>query len=675
MTIEHAQLDWNADGQPTSHQFGDIYFSRESGLEETRYVFLQQNHLRERWQQLKDNHHFVIGETGFGSGLNFIAACELWLATAPETAQLHFVSVEKFPLSKTDLIRVLALWPALNAISLELITHYPCFVGNGFHRLNFFNGRIKLTLIINDAAIGLTQLLASQNPEFAGYCAKIDAWFFDGFSPSKNPEMWSYALFSAIEKLSREGTTAATFSAAVPVKKGLIGCGFSIEKIAGFGRKRDMIKAVLLEKKITVSADIQSHRSYSAYPIPWTIDAESIQSKREKCVAIIGGGIAGCTSARALAERGWHVTIIEKHNALAQEGSGNPQGALYAKLSPENEPQAEFNLCCLQFAFHFYRHLWNDIGGKTGVLQLAYNQKEIILQKNLLEKFLSIPDLVKFVSAEEASQLAGIFLSHSGIFFPEAGWINPKKLCHYLVGHKNIEIITGIEVKKLEKINDGWILNNNHSLSFPYVIIANAGSAAEFPVTKHLPIKTIRGQVSYLPVTEKSRAIKTVICSEGYLAPAENQQHCVGATFNLGETSLELREEDHQKNINTLYEQIPSLASVWQSQQQLSGHVAFRCTLPDYLPMIGPVADAELMQKHFSALRKNARANIEKTGNYLAGLYINIGHGSRGLTYAPLCAELLAAQMNHDPLPMPRELSNVLNPARFLIRDLIKNKI
>lgn len=674
-SIDHAQLQWDEDGQPVSSVFGDVYFSRANGLEETRHVFLQHNQLTERWQALKAGEHFTIAETGFGSGLNFLAAWQLWLTAAPASTQLHFVSVEKFPLTKTDLQRALALWPELHELATELINAYPVFVGTGFHRLGFMENRIQLTLIIDDAAAGFAQLLATSHPAFAHYCSKIDAWFLDGFAPSKNPQMWSDELFTAIRQLSHSDTTAATFSAAGIVKQGLKQAGFAIQKVPGFGRKREMVKAHMTQEPIADTEELSQYRSYSPYPVPWTINSAAV-IPTEKHALIIGGGLAGCTSARALAERGWKITLVERHAALAQEASGNPQGVLYAKLSPKNEAQAEFNLHALQFAQQFYRSHWNAIGEACGVLQLAHSESEQQLHEQLREKFSHADELVQFVSAGQANEIAGITLNHTALYFPQAGWINPRRLCEHLTDHSAIKVITNCEVLALEKIADVWQINDDLNLRAPVVIIANAQDAKKLALTQHLPIKSIRGQITYLPETTQSKELKTLICSEGYIGPAVNGLHCTGATFNLKDENRAIRVEDHRINLHNLHAPMPELANEWDQLdvEKLQGRVAFRCTLPDYLPLVGAVPDEQAMLADFAPLRKNARAAISKTGSYHQGLFINIGHGSRGLAYTPVCAELLAAQINQEIQPLPRELTNALSPARFLIRDLIKNK-
>ena len=672
--VKSASLTWDAEGQPISSEFGDVYFSKANGLEETRHVFLHHNQLVERFSALENTQHFTIAETGFGSGLNFLAAWDLWLETAPESAQLHFVSVEKFPLHKDDLIRALALWPKLKHLADQLIGAYPVFVGSSFHRLKFMNGRVNLTLIIDDAAAGFTKLLVSTHPLFKSLGTKVDAWFLDGFAPSKNPQMWSTDLFECIQCLSKTGTTAATFSAAAIVKNGLASAGFSVQKVAGFGRKREMVKAAFSATPIVPNAEDFTYRgSFSPYPVPWTIDQHK-NKFREKSVLIIGGGLAGCHSARALAERGWQVKILERHAALAQEGSGNPQGVLYAKLSPLDESQAAFNLTSLQYALHFYSPLWKKIGEKSGVLQISYKEAEQELHEQLKDKFSNATGLVEFVTAEEASKIANTQLKQGGLFFPDAGWIDPRKLCAYLVDHPNIQVEYDFYVDHIEFVSSQWKINSRHGKAetSQVVIIASAKDALDFEQSTHLPIKSIRGQTTFFPQTTVTPLLNTVVCAEGYIAPPQKGIFCTGSTFNLKDTDTTPRDRDHQTNLENLTIYLPEFER--GKIDSIDGRVAFRCSLPDYLPCVGALPDLDKMIEDFSPLRKNARAGITTGGSYLPGLYINLGHGARGLAYTPLSAEVLAAQINDEPLPIPQELANALNPTRFVIRDLTRNK-
>lgn len=689
--ITHAALDWDADGQPLSRAFGDVYFSRANGLEETRHVFLHHNQLSERFSALKnensDSHcsAFTIGETGFGSGLNFLAAWQLWSEQAPKNARLHFISTEKFPLTKIDLTRALALWPELSDFSQQLIDQYPVFTRSEFHRLMFADGQVTLTLIIDDAATGFTQLLGSSHPHFAHYGAKVDAWFLDGFAPAKNPQMWRAELFQVIGQLSRSETTAATFSAAGIVKLGLQSAGFAVKKVPGFGRKREMVSAIFSHTAEAAPLPQTRH----AFSTPWMLIRHP-QHYESRTAVIIGGGLAGCHSARALAVRGWKVTLVERQSELAQAASGNPQGVLYAKISYKQEALSAFNLASLQFALRHYRAFWsaeNFCGSACGVLQLAHTEAEQKLQEKLQEKlrekFAGVQELMRFVDAAEASELAGIAVAHSAIYFPTAGWLDPRAVCKALVTHPNIRVRCNTEALSLMRSEETWHVSAQQQLvaQASVVVIANATDALQFAQTSHLPLKAIRGQVSYLPATTMSKHLKTVLCGEGYIAPAIQSAegdliHCAGATFNSKDADTALRASDHQTNLNNIRLNSSGLCAEWRATDAatLEGRVAFRCASPDYLPIVGPVPDAAAFQNDYALLRKDARASIALVGQYWPGLHCNLGHGSRGLAYTPLSAELLAAHIAQEPLPLNRNLVQALHPARFIIRNLQRNK-
>lgn len=225
-TTAQAVLEWR-DGLPYSTAFDDIYFSSEDGLLETEYVFIQGNVLNNRWQSLADS-SFSITETGFGTGLNFLCACKTWLEHAPENAVLHFSSAEKYPLSPADMHKALQQWHSLEAIANELLAQYETLLNTGMVIL--FNGRIRLQVLFGDATVCLSKL-----------DTKTDAWFLDGFAPSKNPEMWQQALFEQMARLSHSETTFATFTSAGMVRRGLTAAGFKVNKQPGFGKKREMI--------------------------------------------------------------------------------------------------------------------------------------------------------------------------------------------------------------------------------------------------------------------------------------------------------------------------------------------------------------------------------------------------------------------------------------------------
>lgn len=672
---QHAQVSWDSDGQPLSLAFDDVYFSRADGLAETRHVFLHHNQLPERFAHLAPGGHFIIGETGFGSGLNFLATWQLWQQHAPASAHLDFISVEKYPLKASDLARALALWPELNAFAEPLLAAYPPAPVTGFHRLEFAEGRIRLTLIIDEATRGLEQLLASDHPRWRASGVTVDAWFLDGFAPAKNPEMWRPELFAAVASLSGPGTSAATFSAAGIVKRGLQQAGFAITKVPGFGRKREMLSALRQTTDTVVEPEKQPTRK--KYSTPW--DLPRTRAPKQRQAVVIGGGLAGCHSAHALAERGFEVTILERHSHLAAEASGNPQGVLYAKLSHESSPLGEFNLAALLYAQRHYQAFWQagaQYGQACGVLHLAYSPAEERLQAQLCERLGEYESLLYAVDAHRASEISGIALSQGGLYFPRAGWLSPRHVCAHLAEHPNIRVRTDADVVELSASEDWEILLGDGSrLNAPVVVIATASEAQRFDQTRDQPLKAIRGQVSYLPVNRASKSLRTVLCADGYLAPAHEGIHCAGASFNLGARHTDITDADHQSNLSKLHHLGAALNWADTDTTALNGRVGFRCATRDYLPLVGPVPRRAQFLEDYAPLRKDAQANLPIAGSYWPGLYLNVGHGSRGLAYTPLCAQLLAAQICAEPQPVSRNVSRALNPARFLIRDLIRSRV
>jgi tRNA 5-methylaminomethyl-2-thiouridine biosynthesis bifunctional protein len=230
--IDNASIEWKQ-GQPYASAFQDVYFSSDNGLLETEYVFLQGNNLTIRWQHLSER-SFTIAETGFGTGLNFLCAVKNWLEIAPKDAVLHFISLEKYPFSLSDITVALQLWPELLDLSEPFLAGYENLL-IGKAPIKLFDNRVQLTLLIGDATASLkTFNLSHSNPP-------IDAWFLDGFSPAKNPDMWQPELFEQMTRLSNQTTTFSTFTSAGAVRRGLIAAGFHVSKQSGFGKKREML--------------------------------------------------------------------------------------------------------------------------------------------------------------------------------------------------------------------------------------------------------------------------------------------------------------------------------------------------------------------------------------------------------------------------------------------------
>lgn len=651
-TRQQAHLNWDAQGQPLCARFDDLYFSNEDGLAETRYVFLANNQLPERFATLAAGEQLVIGETGFGTGLNFLCAWQLFEQQAAPAARLHFVSVEKYPLNKADLQRALALWPELAPYAEQLLAQYMA-LHPGFQRLVFAEGRIVLTLLIGDALELFGQL-----------DAKIDAWFLDGFAPAKNPDMWTPELFAELARLSHASTTLGTFTSTGYVRRRLNDAGFKMKRVPGLGKKWEVLKGGFIGQT-------------EATEKPWF--ARPPQPVGPRSAIVIGAGLAGCATAASLAQRGWQVCLLERHAAIAQEASGNPQGVLYLKLSAHHTTLSRLIVSGFGHSRRLLERLhkgqdWDN----CGVLQLAFDAKEAQRQAQLAAAFPA--DLLTNLDRSAAEAKAGIPLPAGGLFYPEAGWVHPPALCALLSQQPTIQLQLHQEALELRRDGDSWQAWNGERLlaSASVVVLASAAEIKGFSQSADLPLKRIRGQISRLPATAASRTLSTVVCAEGYVAPVRQDEHTLGASFDFNSDDLTLNSADHTSNLQLLEEISPELSGALNAAaldpELLQGRAAFRCTSPDYLPIVGPLADTAAFAEAYAVLSKDARQVPDTPCPWLDGLYINSGHGSRGLITAPLSGELIAAWLNDEPLPVPADVAQACHPNRFALRALIRNK-
>ena len=386
-----------------------------------------------------------------------------------------------------------------------------------------------------------------------------------------------------------------------------------------------------------------------------------------KSAIVIGGGIAGCTTAYALAQRGVQVILMEQHAELGQEASGNPCAMLYPRLSGD-DALSTFNLSAFSHSVAFYAslNLPANAFNACGMLQLGFNTRELARIKKVAQIFAQNSPC-QYVNAVLASRLSGVELHHDALHFKQAGWVNPKALLAHLTQDKKISTITLNKVNNiLNYINNKWIISteNHNSYEADIVVLANANAAKDFTKSAHISTQSVRGQVSFLHETEKSQTLKTIVCSDGYLSPSIDGFHNLGATFNTESTSLHLTEADHQANLNTLKVLSAPLYANLKSQPA-TGRASLRCTTPDYFPLLGQLLDATMVSK--KPPRPNAKPESLPWFN---GLYINTAHGSRGFSSAPLCAELIAQMIFNEPLSLNAELLSLLNPNRFLLRKL-----
>ncbi|MGM0614115.1 MAG: bifunctional tRNA (5-methylaminomethyl-2-thiouridine)(34)-methyltransferase MnmD/FAD-dependent 5-carboxymethylaminomethyl-2-thiouridine(34) oxidoreductase MnmC [Pseudomonadota bacterium] len=647
-------LSWNA-ASPYSEAFGDVYFSKENGRAETEHVFIHANRLPERFSHWLETRPFVIGETGFGTGLNMLCAWACFECHAPKQARLHLLSTEKYPLIRAELAQALEAWPELASHAASLLTQWPAAV-SGIHRLHLTD-RVTLDLHFGDTCERLA-LLDGQ----------VDAWFLDGFAPSKNPDMWQPELFHSMAARSRPGATFATFTCAGIVKRGLKAAGFHWQKVPGFGRKREMLAGQI------DTPPLDGRRQQT----PWFTPPAAQPAAH---IVVIGAGIAGASVAAALAKRGLRVSVIEKQ-AIGAGGSGNQQGALYVKLAAQTNDQSRVYFSGLLYSRRWLENLdpAHQLWHNSGVIQLALSAKEAQRQQRFLDAH-QLPDSV--LKAENSDSLGDVIgmdaTAESALFYPQAGWVKPRKLCEQLLSQPGIIYRQG-EVIRLEESSQGWLihLTNGETVEAEQVVVANAQLANHFEQTRELPLQAVRGQVSSLNLPENVEGPRSVVCAGGYVPPAVDGVLTFGASFVPNNTTTEVLDQDHLGNIEELRRTLPALATALEkagvdlTPKNLDGRAAVRAASPDKSPYAGPVPKAEAWQQDYALLRKDATRIPALAGQHYPGLWISAAHGSRGLASAPLCAEVIASRICDEPMPLEAPLVDHLHPGRRIISTLIR---
>ncbi|EHN8813018.1 TPA: bifunctional tRNA (5-methylaminomethyl-2-thiouridine)(34)-methyltransferase MnmD/FAD-dependent 5-carboxymethylaminomethyl-2-thiouridine(34) oxidoreductase MnmC [Enterobacter hormaechei subsp. xiangfangensis] len=658
--IQPANLEFNAEGTPVSRDFDDVYFSNDNGLEETRYVFLDGNHLGTRFPE-HPRSLFVVAESGFGTGLNFLTlwqAFDCFRAAYPEATlqRLHFISFEKFPLTAHDLRLAHQRWPELAHWAEQLQTQWPPAIG-GCHRLILDDGRVTLDLWLGDINDLTDKLDDSMNQ-------KVDAWFLDGFAPAKNPDMWSPHLFSAMARLARPGATLATFTSAGFVRRGLQEAGFTMRKTKGFGRKRDMLVGVM-EQDLAIPAQA-----------PWF--ARRASTSRE--VAIVGGGIASALLSLALLHRGWQVTLYCADEAPATGASGNRQGALYPLLSAHDPALFQF----FPAAFTFARRLYDSLPVAfdhdwCGVTQLGWDEKS--QQKITQMLSLGLPeDIAHAVTAQQVAETAGVDTGCGGIQYPLGGWLCPAELTSAAIALGQSRGLTVYYAHKVQSLNRTahWKLRfaDGKEAQHASVVLANGHHITQFTQTASLPVYPVGGQVSHIPTAPQLSKLRQVLCYDGYLTPQNpsNGHHCIGASYHRGETDMQYSEADQQQNRQRLVDCFPDAS--WAKEVDVSegqARCGVRCATRDHLPMAGNVPDYDATLEVYQDLADSKETAVSAPVH--PELFMLGGLGSRGLCSAPLLAEALAAQMSDEPVPLDRVTLAGLNPNRLWVRKLLKGKM
>lgn len=713
MKLTTASLYFTDIGTPTSSEFKDIYFSNQNGLEESKHVFFDGNSLNKRFFS-HESSHFVIAETGFGTGLNFLLTAHLFLQflqekdAKSELSRLYFITTEKFPIEKTQLRQALQHWPEFQYLSEQLLVQYP-FLTPGCHRLTFANGQIILDLWLGDVHNTFKELPIYPH-------GLVDAWYLDGFAPSKNPDMWQNSLFEEMARLSKYDSTFATFTAAGIVKRGLRQNGFVVKKVQGFGKKRDMLTGYYSpgeaqawldshaiapphdeqnQNKTNIRLHSEKKQPEKKLQGPWQRLAHQHVSAQQQTpeqntpkVAVIGAGLAGANIALALAKKGYSVSVYCDHEQPAMGASGNHLGGFYPSLTADFSLPSQFYCHAFSYAQRHYNSIYRQgfefAHDWCGVFFPAFSDEVKRRQQTLIENDIWPFELLHHIKADKAEEITNLHMPYEGLFIPQGGWINPSELVNAMLANAKsfgVTVHTNKQLKSLQRtlksISDDWQLcwSDETSNQADLVVLATGSDSVKQSYLAQIPFTHSRGQVEYLKQTHADFTPATVVCHKGYFTPFHEGKQAMGATFDKRNLHCQPSEDDSFKNRNTIEKALNKCDWVTDLPESSEKRAAIRCSLPDHRPIVGGIPNLNNQKQQYADMYKALPINTYPLPDEYKGLYVLTGLGSHGLSTSPLLAEALACQISGEPLPLGNELMASLSPNRFLIRDLIRRNI
>ncbi len=603
LAIQPAHWQGTDDGRIYAPDFGDVYASRAGAWGQAQAVFIDGCELGTRWPAQRS---MRLLETGFGLGVNFLATWHSLIASGSH-ARLHYVAIEKHPFTRDDLRAALqlsidsapaALAEGLRPLAERLLASWPPLLA-GFHALEL-DEQTTLTLVFGDVADAL--------PQIGG---RFDAFFLDGFAPDRNPLMWSPAVLAQLASLAAPGARVASWCVAGTVRRALSAAGFVVSKRPGFGGKRDCLSA------------------------HWPATGEA-QPALPTAAVVVGAGIAGASAARQLARRGIPVTVVEREH-VAAGGSGNSVGIVRPEPGGAANPITELTAAGVTWLRRWIaghgdrvRHDW------CGVLRIARDSRK---HDKMAEQAGQVDDSwLKQVDLPTATQLCGALLADQAFHLPQAGWVSPPTLVAAMLDHPLISVCSATSVLRVESADGQWTLQLDDGTvqTVPLVVLATAFDVGLGPHA--FVMGRARGQLSQLPARD-DHPLTMVVCRDGYISPAIDGLHTIGATVQHDDEEASPRDADDEENFERLQRLLPEFAAGAPALQ--SGRVGWRATTQDRVPLVGKIAE---------------------------GLYASLGHGARGVTCAPLCAEFLAAMICDEPLPLGQEWRRRLDPMR-LARD------
>lgn len=641
-------IEWKENNTPVSTQFGDIYFSPENGWEETIHVFLNGNRLEERLKSSEHaKSHFSVLELGFGTGLNFFATWHLWQRIREKSpySVLRFVSYELYPLEKSEIIKALSVFPEMSDLVSVFSEKYR-FLVPGCNSFVFEKENLILDLWIGDAE--------SLLPRTSG---KFDAFFLDGFAPSKNPELWSETIASELGRLANTGSTLATFTVAKLAKDSLTHAGFSLSKLPGYGRKREMLVGTYSSQEVLENED----PVYSSRRFPKSIP---------KKILVIGGGLAGASVARAFAWRGFSVRVWDEENPL--RASYIPKAISHPHITKTESTPSLFTLRGLGHSLRRYPDILPENAyGISGTLQ-ATNED---MPWARLESGTEAHHLSEEIALLKENLSPQFHADRKGIRFPSGFWTETDVLVRSLLSHPKIEYEKG-KISRIRQDDNGWILLSEEGNALDYgsvLVLANSfgieALLADMEGECIFPLVKVRGQLEELEDPNILKSDDPVRISEHYLTPNISGIRVLGSTFDEFDLEPNPREKDRNSLLEYARKTHPDID--WSRLKVLREFVGIRSQTKDRFPVLGPLHSPHAFKKQYSgiSLPKNKKKEFPFL-EPISNLYVFGGLGSRGVISCLLGGEILASSILGEPLPVEKDLYSSVHPSRFLFRKI-----
>tara|TARA_Y100001936_G_scaffold92285_2_gene90820 strand:+ start:1990 stop:3816 length:1827 start_codon:yes stop_codon:yes gene_type:complete len=588
-------IKWK-NGLPYSNEYQDRFF-QDDAISEITNIFIEPNQLLYR---IKNGSRIHIGELGFGFGINFFVTAKYWFENKKNfnSHNLEYLAIDESLPTKEQILRIIENFPQLEEICQLFLENYH-LSHNDIQRIYFPTLKIRLTLIQNDVKSGLKNLIGLQNNQ-------IDAWYLDGFDPSKNKSMWSNSVFQYIKFLSSKNATFGTFTSAGFVKRGLRKFGFEVFKVKGFGKKR--------------------HKLIGREPS----DAFRIRASRnqKKKIGVIGTGIAASSIAYAAAQNGNDVEMFESADCIAAGASGNPVAAMYPRFSVNSSPYSFLTAQSYFFAEKLYSQMPNAYK-KTGLL-FAYSndyQEEWIQDIKNLKR----DDLFQILEKKDMKKLYG--LPSDGLLVKKGGYLFPRLVCQEMTTHPKIKINFNHcfhNWSKKDSKLDIEFINQEKKCDFDDLVIANGPSLEKILSG----LKISKGQLVGLR-GEQSIDLDLPLNSAGYILPKVKNITWIGSTH-----------EKEYEDLNICYDTGKELVKKIDKNFKIK--------------LVG--SSSMLME---ARLRTSSKDRLPLAGKIEENVYALGALGSRGFSLGPILGEYIATLINNSPSPISTGIALAIEPLRF----------